>query len=207
LYWRYESKLKELESTAGSITAVAGEIRAFKREAMYWPPATTLTEDLVQALIAAMNGWRVVYAPHAMSVEHASATIDQEATRRARLMAGASQGLMWLLPRMAVRQPRLAWQVLSHKGLRPLVPAALLAYGASSLSLARTNRSARAMVAAEAAFYVCALLGRRDEARGRYRRWTYFPYYFCRMNAAAMSGLVGLARRRQGAAWTRVARG
>jgi cellulose synthase/poly-beta-1,6-N-acetylglucosamine synthase-like glycosyltransferase len=75
MYWRYESKLKEWESAAGSVSAVAGEILAFRREALYPPPAGMLTEDFVQAMLAATEGWRVVYAPSALSVERASATI------------------------------------------------------------------------------------------------------------------------------------
>jgi poly-beta-1,6-N-acetyl-D-glucosamine synthase len=207
LYWRYESKLKEWESAAGSSAAVAGEILAFRREALYALPAAMLTEDFAQAMTAASRGWRVVYAPQAVSVERASATIEDEATRRARIVTGASQTLIWLLPSLTSRQPRLAWQVVSHKGMRPLVPGALMALGASSLWLARSRRAARAVAIVETGFYLCAVLGRRDEARGRHRRWTYFPYYFCRMNGAAVEGLVALARHQLDAAWTRVPRG
>jgi hypothetical protein len=105
------------------------------------------------------------------------------------------------------RQPRLAWQIVSHKGMRPLVPAALLGLGASSLALARTSYAFRGMVCAQVAFYACAAVGKRDEARRRHRRWAYLPYYFCRMNVASVHGLFGLARKRRDAAWTRVARG
>lgn len=206
LYWRYESKLKEWESAAGSSAAVAGEILAFRREALYSLPGGMLTEDFAHAMTAAARGWRVIYAPAAVSVERASATIEDEATRRARLVAGACQTVLWLLPGLVVRQPRLAWQVVSHKGMRPLVPGALLALGTSSLWLARGQRPARAVAAAQIAFYLCAALGRRDEARGRHRRWTYLPYYFCRMNGASVTGLATLGLRRLDPVWTRVPR-
>lgn len=207
LYWRYESKLKQWESAVGSSAAVAGEILAFRREAHAPLPASMLTEDFAQAMAAASQGWRVVYVPDAVSVERASATIEYEAMRRARIVTGACQTLMWLLPRLVARQPRLAWQVISHKGMRPLVPGALAALAASSLRLAPGARIARAAVAAQLGFYSCAALGRRDEARGRHRRLTYLPYYFCRMQGASVSGLVALARRQLDAAWTRVPRG
>ena len=206
LYWRYESRLKEWESAAGSSSAVAGEILAFRREALYSVPAGMVAEDFAQAMMAASRGWRIVYAPNAVSVERASATTKDEATRRARIVTGASQALVWLLPSLVSRQPRLAWQVVSHKGMRPLVPGALVALGTSSLRLARRKRAARAAAVAQIGFYLCAALGRRDEARGRRRRWTYLPYYFCRMNGAAIEGLTALARGRFDAAWTRVPR-
>jgi len=58
LYWRYESRLKEWESRVGSVAAVAGEILAFRREAFPTPPPGTMTEDFVQAMLAAAAGWR-----------------------------------------------------------------------------------------------------------------------------------------------------
>jgi biofilm PGA synthesis N-glycosyltransferase PgaC len=207
LYWRYESKLKEWESAAGSSAAVTGEILAFRREAHYSLPAGMLTEDFAQAMAAASQGWRVVYAPEAVSVERASATIADEATRRARIVTGACQTLMWLLPRLVLRQPRLAWQVVSHKGMRPIVPAALMALAASSFWLAPRRRTAGVAASAQLGFCLCAALGRRDAKHGRHRRWTYFPYYFLRMNGASVEGLIALARRRLDAAWTRVPRG
>ena len=207
LYWRYESKLKEWESLAGSVTAVAGEVLAFRREALYPTPAGMLTEDFVQAMTAAAHGWRVVYAPLAISVERASATIDDEAIRRARIVTGRWQAMARLLPVMMRRQPRLAWQMFSHKGLRPLIPGALLSTMLSTLSLARRRRWARGLAAVQLAFYSVAAEGRRRQAGGRALGWTYLPFYFCRMNLATMAGLAAFVRRRRDAAWTKVARG
>lgn len=205
LYWRYESKLKEWESATGSLAAVVGEILAFRRDALYATPAGMLVEDFVQAMLAAARGWRVVYAPDALSIETASASLTHEATRRSRLMTGVWQAMAWVLPALVRRQPGLAWQVLSHKGLRPLVPGVLSTLALSSLSLSRSRPTARALTVAQAGFYGAAALGRRDVARGRKRRWTYLPYYFCRMNAAAMTGVAGLARHHDGT-WTKVPR-
>ena len=143
LYWRYESKLKEWESASGSVVGVAGEILAFRREAYRSPDAGIMNEDFVQAMLVAIDGWRVQYAPRALSVERASATIEDEATRRSRLTTGRAQALWRLLPGMLRSQPRLAWQVISHKGLRPLVPWALLIAAASNLRLAQASTRAR----------------------------------------------------------------
>ena len=125
LYWRYESKIKTWESAIGSTVGAAGEIVAFRREAFRPPPIGTMNEDLVQAVAAAADGWRVVYAPGAVSLERASLTVEDEATRRSRLVAGRFQALAALMPGLVRRNPRLAWQLVSHKGLRPIVPWAL----------------------------------------------------------------------------------
>jgi cellulose synthase/poly-beta-1,6-N-acetylglucosamine synthase-like glycosyltransferase len=207
LYWRYESRLKEWETRAGSVTAVAGEIIAFRREAFPQVPAGTVLDDFAQAMLAAAAGWRLVYAPRAVSLEIASATIGDEATRRARIVSGRGQALARFLPLVARRNPRFALQVVSHKGLRPLVPWALAAAAVSSVTAARRRRWARAALAAQAAFYGAAAAGLVTERRGRRSRLLYLPYWFCRMNFATLAGLADLARGRHDAVWVRVRRG
>jgi len=207
LYWRYESRLKEWESQVGSVTAVAGEILAFRRDAFPATPEGTLNEDLAQAMLAATAGWRVVYAPGALSLERASATTGDEAIRRARLVTGRGQALGRFLPALARRRPVLAAQLVSHKMLRPAIPWALLTAALSNLALARERRWARPALALQAAFYGAAALGARQERRGRRSRLLYLPYWFCRMNLATLEGLVRLATGRREAAWAKVRRG
>lgn len=207
LYWRYESKIKEWQTAVGSVTGVAGEILAFRREAYASPRAGTMNEDFVQALRAALDGWRVVYAPGAVSLERASATIGDEAIRRSRLVTGRWQALRELLPQAVRRDPGLAWQVVSHKGLRPLVPFAMLVAAVSNVGLARTRPWARSSLALQVAFYAAALAGRETERRGRRNRLLYLPYYFCRMNVATLDGVRNFAARRHEAVWAKVRRG
>jgi biofilm PGA synthesis N-glycosyltransferase PgaC len=207
LYWRYESKLKEWESATGSVVGAAGEILAFRREAYRSPEAGMLTEDFVQATLVAMAGWRVIYAPRACSIESASATIEDEAVRRARLITGRSQAMRRLLPALVRGHPQLAWRIVSHKGLRPIVPWALIVAAMSNLAAARTRPWARMLAALQTVFYGGALLGWRNERRGRSNRLTYLPFYFCRMNLATLRGLRDFVSGRHRAAWTRVRRG
>jgi cellulose synthase/poly-beta-1,6-N-acetylglucosamine synthase-like glycosyltransferase len=207
LYWRYESQLKVWESAVGSVVGAAGEIVAFRREAYEPAPAGTMNEDLVQSVMVATNGWRVVYAPDAVSLERASATIGDEATRRSRLVTGRWQALVRLLPGMVRRNPVYAWQVLSHKGLRPLVPWALATTAASNAQLARSRAWARWLAGGQLVFYAAAALGRHDEQAGRRRTLTYLPYYFCRMNLATLNGVWNFGSGRHEHVWARVRRG
>lgn len=207
LYWRYESKLKEWETSVGSVTAVAGEILAFRREAFPSPRPGTINDDFVQAMLVALDGWRVVYAPEAVSLERASATIGDEAVRRSRLVTGRWQALADLLPTAVRKNPGYALQVVSHKGLRPIVPFAMLAAALSNVSLSRERQWARVLLALQAAFYVAAGAGWASERRGRRSRVLYLPYYFCRMNVATLEGATNYVTRRREAVWTRVQRG
>jgi cellulose synthase/poly-beta-1,6-N-acetylglucosamine synthase-like glycosyltransferase len=206
-YWRYESKLKEWESACGSVTAASGEILAFRRAAFLEVPPDSLVEDLVQILFAAQAGWRVVYAPAAVSLERASATLADEATRRARLVAGRWQVTGRVLPRLALRQPRLAWQLASHKLTRPLIPGALVGLAAANATLTRHHGWARVAAGSQLVFYAAALHGWRTERTGGRNRLTYLAYYFCRMNIATAKAPLSLLTRRQNVMWTRVRRG
>lgn len=207
LYWRYESKIKMWESTVWSVSAGVGEMLAFRRSAYQRPPAGMLTEDLVQVMLAAADGWRVIYVPDAVSLERASTTTEDEAVRRARLMAGAWQATWKVLPQLARRRPAMAWQVASHKVGRLLVPWALLAIAASTLRLVPTVRWARWLLAAQSLFYGAARAGAVLERSGRRNRWLYLPYYFCRMNLAGLSGALKVLSQDTGGVWERVPRG
>jgi len=207
LYWRYESQIKAWENATGSVTGVAGEILAFRRAAYPELRAGTLNEDFVQAMTAAGQGWRVAYAPRAISLERASATIEDEALRRARLVTGRLQALGQVLGPLAATDPQLAWQVVSHKGMRPLVPGLLLVALLSSAALGRRSRWGRLIVAGQAAFAGAAVAGRHGERSGRRRRLTYMPYYFLRMNLATVRGILDFAAGRREAVWQRVERG
>jgi len=207
LYWRYESKLRTWESAVGSTVGAAGEVVAFRRAAFRPPPPGTISEDLVQAVLTAADGWRVVYAPDAVSLERASATIGDEALRRGRLVTGRMQALTSHLPQIARKNPRLAWQLVSHKGLRPIIPWALLGAAASSAGLARRRRWARWALALQGLFYAAAVAGWIGERRGRRRRALYLPYYFCRMNLATLAGIRNFLAGRRDATWQKVPRG
>ncbi|PLS76909.1 MAG: glycosyltransferase family 2 protein [Chloroflexi bacterium] len=207
LYWRYESKIKQWESQIGSVTGVAGEILAVRRDAFQAPPVGTVNDDFVLAMLAAIDGWRVVYAPDAVSLEPASATLRDEATRRSRIVTGRYQALWQLLPAMLRKRPQLAWQVISHKGLRPVVPFAMLVTLLSNLALLRGAGWARWIGMLQGVFYGSALLGWRNEARGRRNRWLYLPYYFCRVNGASVQGLQRFLSRRNHALWAKAKRG
>ncbi len=207
LYWRYESQIKAWENATGSVTGVAGEILAFRRAAYPELQAGTLNDDFVQAMTAAASGWRVAYAPRAVSLERASATIEDEALRRARLVTGRLQALGQVLGPLAARDPQLAWQVISHKGMRPLVPGLLLVALLSSAALGRRRPWGRMIVAGQAAFAAAAVAGWRAERTGRRHRFTHLPYYFVRMNVATVLGIRDFIAGRREAVWQRVDRG
>lgn len=208
LYWRYESRVKEWETSVGSVAGVAGEIIAFRRESFYPAPHGIINDDFVQAMLAARHGWRIVYVPEALSLERASATLEDEALRRSRVVAGRLQALRELIPELLRANPWFALQVVSHKGLRPLVPWALMAGYVSNVFVARRQAWGRWLLALQGSLYCAALAGWANARRGRRNpKPLYLPYYFCRMNLSSLKGIRDFFARRHTAAWVKVRRG
>ena len=208
-YWRYESAILRLEATVGSVTGVTGECLAVRRHLYRDMPIGVVNDDLYLAARTALDGWRVAYAPDAVSIERASATAAAESTRRGRIVRGRYQALGQLLPALALRRPAYAFQLVSHKALRLLVPWAVLAGAVATMWLAVSTPSIvpRVLLGLALGFLLTAAAGWRADRRRQGRRWTWLPYYLCRVAGAGVAGTLQAFSRSNGALWAKVPRG
>ena len=218
LYWRYESAIRRWETRLGVCTGVNGELLALRRELFTQAPADIINDDAWLAHGVIRRGYRVVYAPDAVSVEDVSATATDEVKRRSRMVAGQWQLLARAHRVLQWRRPVVAWQIMSHKLLRPLVPFGMMAaVGANIASVTGPGQGSGwagiwalaspwnwVLLAAQAAFYTVAAAGPR--LGGRMARLAYVPRFLVDSNIAALRGLGGFLRRQQGPTWERVAR-
>jgi cellulose synthase/poly-beta-1,6-N-acetylglucosamine synthase-like glycosyltransferase len=209
LYWRYEAAILRGEASFGSVSGVTGDLLALRRAAFERLAAGTINDDQAVALQAVAAGWRIAYAPEALSLERASATTAGESERRARIAGGRGQALWRLGPRVARRDPLYAWQLVSHKVLRLAIAPALATALLANLALVRRSRLEGALATGQLAFYALALVGWRADRRGRRSRWLFLPYYFCRMYGAGIRGLARALVRptEELTRWQRVTRG
>lgn len=208
-YWRYEAAIRRWESRFGSVSSVNGELLALRREAVTRLSSSVVNDDLVLAMEAAISGWRIAYAERALSLEPASATTGAESTRRTKLVAGRWSTLRRLGPRLARKDPLLTWQLLSHKALRLVLPAATAGLLVGNVAAVRRRSWAPPLLGAQCAFYAAAAAGWRVERRGTRNLLTFAPYYFVRMNIATAEGCLQALRRTPAslALWERVERG
>lgn len=209
LYWRYESFIQRMETRLGSCTAAVGEIMAVRRTAFEPAPEGIICEDFYQVMRLLRRGHRVVYQPSARSIERVSATPGDEMKRRTNIIAGRFQAMSMARQLLPVNSPRLVWQVLSHKFMRPLVPIAMIGMALSNLVLAvGGSRRWLAMLVAQAAFYLTAWLGTRTALPGPGGRIATLAAFLVRSNVAALMGLRRFALNRDGMhLWERVQRG
>jgi cellulose synthase/poly-beta-1,6-N-acetylglucosamine synthase-like glycosyltransferase len=219
LYWRYESFIKEQETRLGSCTGVAGEILAVRREFFEPPPENVINDDFYIGMRIVRRGRRLVYTPRARSTERSTGSAADEIARRSRIVAGRFQAISMagaLLPRSAVT----AWQVISHKFARPIVP--LLMIGALAANIAAVARPAGgeeaslllltapynwALLLLQGLFYAFALLPKSGlKLSGTAGRLLYLPSFLLDSNMAALLGLFRYMTGRQSTLWHRVPR-
>jgi cellulose synthase/poly-beta-1,6-N-acetylglucosamine synthase-like glycosyltransferase len=201
LYWRYESAIKRLESAVGSVVGGDGAIYALRRE-LYRPMGSADLSDFVNPLGVVALGYRNVYEPEAVCVEHGGETFEKEFRRKVRIVNRAWRALLGLRGLMnPFRFGVVALQLIVHKLIRWLVPVFMLLALASSIYLALASQFFRIVLAAQLLFYALALIGWLRSNAARLSRIFYVPYYFCLVNLASLVGIMDNYRGKTYATW------
>lgn len=208
LYWRYESFIKQQESRLGNCMGVAGEILALRRELFEPPPDHIINDDFYMSMRLVNRGYRIAYAPQARSYEHVSASAEDEIVRRSRIVAGRYQAMALMGQLVAWNRPLAAWQLISHKFLRPLIPLAMMAAFLLNLFFViRGNAGLYNLIfSLQIVFYLLALLGQRLPQSGMVGKLLYLPSFLVSSNWAALIGLMRHLTKRQTTLWQRAPR-
>ncbi|HEX6781118.1 MAG TPA: glycosyltransferase family 2 protein [Solirubrobacterales bacterium] len=199
-YWRYEMRVREMESALAGVTAGNGAIYAVRREA-YIPLAPSGSHDLSFPFAFAKRGLRSLYAPAARAEEKMVPTLEGEFARKRRMMVGlwdivVGEGMV--SPRGY--PPLFAFEIASHRLLRYLSPLLhLLALLANALLLGDGWFYVLAF-ALQLGLIAAALLGRRlPIAPFRIAR------YYAMTTASIAAGLWDRWRRGASGRWEKAA--
>ena len=204
LYMRYERWLHAMESRTGTMIGIDGALFAVRRRLYPRLPPGAVVEDFVAGLRCVEQGYRISFEPRAVGYEEAAASVADEFRRKVRMVAGGFQALVEFRHLLnPLRYPLVAWQLLSHKLLRWLVPFPLAVALGANLVLPLTRSTWHAsppghlLRGAGAAWQVPPV-----------RRFLpfYVPYYFCAVNLAALLGLFRFLGRSQSVLWDRPTR-
>lgn len=127
----HEHLLLEHESCAGSAIGAAGEALALRtnllRELIGRVPENTVNEDFALAMLVIAAGWRHRFDREIEAVEPCAESHSQELARRTRISAGRVRALAHTLSLFTnPLRPWILFQILSHKGLRLILPILLL---------------------------------------------------------------------------------
>lgn len=193
-YWKYETFLKAQEAQLSSTLGGHGHLHAIRAELYPYPRPGTINDDYIIHASVIGRGWRAVYEPEAVIREEA-----HEMTgfgRRVRIMAGNIQQLREIKTLLRPLRPMPIFFFLCHKGMRLVVPFAMI--GALILNLFLLNRVLyRTLLVIQVVFYLLAICGSMIRLRPKF---LMLPYYFSMINAATFLGayhaLTGLRQMR-----------
>jgi cellulose synthase/poly-beta-1,6-N-acetylglucosamine synthase-like glycosyltransferase len=195
-YWRYEMRVRELESALAGVTAGNGAIYAVRRDA-YVPLPAAGSHDLSFPFLLAKRGRRSLYVPWARAEEKMVPTLEGELARKRRMMAGlwdivVGEGML----RPGGYPPLYAFEIASHRLLRYATPFLHTAVLAANLALLGRGWVYTATLVAQLALLAAALLARAlPLAPLRIAR------YYVSTTASIALGLWDRARRGAPGAW------
>ena len=205
LYYRYERWIQTLESRIGSIIGADGAMYALARKHFRPPPQETIVDDFVISMTVARLGFRVLYDPEAIAIEHGTLTAREEFFRKVRIIAGGIQALKLGVGLPRLKQPSLLVGYISHKLLRWSVPCLLLAILLCSATLISKPFYA-VILAVQVSFYFAALTYGLNTFGLQQRRFAGIAYYFSLVNGAALLGIWRGLRGAQSVTWSRTIR-
>jgi len=203
VYWRYESKLKELDSRLYSVVGAAGEAFAIRTELYEQLPEDTLLDDFMLSMRITQKGYRNAYCPQAYAVEGGSLDMTEEGKRKVRIAAGGLQSVWRLRSLLNIfRFGFLSFQYISHRVLRwTITPFLLLFLPLITIFLCLKENLFIyfSFLAVQLIFCLFAMLG---NIYGKKYKLFYIPYYFLFMNLNVFKGIVYIIKRKnKSGAW------
>lgn len=135
MYWKFEKKIRKLESETGSVPGATGAIYAIRKNLFSSIPEQTLLDDVLIPLNVRMLGYRVIFDSKALAYDSVSKDISLEKQRKVRTLAGNWQ-LLYLRSGLLSPINNPLWtKFISHKIFRLLVPYFVILLFVSTLYL------------------------------------------------------------------------
>jgi cellulose synthase/poly-beta-1,6-N-acetylglucosamine synthase-like glycosyltransferase len=200
LYQRLETKLKEMESRAGTLTGAYGSIYAMPCE-LYEPLREDLISDFMGPLLLCRRGYRTIHESRAIAVETGTRSLSAEFRRKRRIVQRSLHGL-WVHRDLLnpFQSGWLAVQIWSHKVLRWLTPLWLLGVLVSTFIMV-THPAYRAVFILLLSALAAGLLGYALRLAGRPPGIFRYPSYGLMVVAATLCGLWDWLRGKYHVTW------
>jgi cellulose synthase/poly-beta-1,6-N-acetylglucosamine synthase-like glycosyltransferase len=200
-YMTYENYLRELETRVGSVIGVDGGIDAF-RKSLFVPLAPGALPDFVVPLQVIQGGNRVIYEKDALLQEATLADPSDEWRMRVRVILRSFHALYSMKALLnPFRFPLISFQIMSHKVLRYMVGIFQICALGFNVGLASTSIFYLGLLALHFLFYLLAIMG-SSELVGRFVPGATHAFYFCLLNASALSALVRFVKGDEQVVWT-----
>lgn len=200
-YWRYENKLKTLETEIYSTIIADGSIYAIKKELYPFPKENIVTDDLFISLNIIENGKKIIYNPNAFIIENCESNVRLEYRRKKRIASGCFQ-LMWeIIKDVFVKfDGIISFMFISHKILRWIGFIWMAAIFTCNLTLIN-NSFYLTIFFMQLLIYFLVILQYFLERKGIKLKGISFIYYFVITNVAQLHGMILCISKKQSVLW------
>jgi cellulose synthase/poly-beta-1,6-N-acetylglucosamine synthase-like glycosyltransferase len=203
-YWGYEKLIKQSESEVCSLIGVSGCLYAVRRSC-HQKLANDMIDDFVIATEIRLQGLRTVYEPAAISLEDTNKRGKDEFRMRVRVIQQTFSALHRYSDVLSLRRHGLfAFQMISHKVLRYLVPLFLLLALVANGLLVQEHLIYSVSFCAQLTCYLLAALGWAGDKRGLKLGSFSLPYYFILANTAIVVAFIKYMRGESRVVWQSV---
>jgi biofilm PGA synthesis N-glycosyltransferase PgaC len=213
LYWKYESKLKKIDSDFYSVVGAAGELFSIRTKLFEPVPSEVLLDDFIISMNICKKGYRVIYEPKAYAMEAPSLTMKDEQKRKIRISAGGFQSVIMLKDLLNIfKYGKLSFLYISHRVSRWVLCPVLLPiifvcnFIIVLFSGGYTFTIYTALLIAQIAFYSMAALGWLYSLNNKKSNIFYVPFYFVFINVALYIGFVRFLNNKQTVLWDKAKR-
>lgn len=157
-YWRYQQRIKQTESSLGSVLGCHGAFYLF-RTRLFEPLASdTINDDFILPMRIIAKHYKAVYEPAMLAIELEATDQPADFQRRLRISAGNMQQALRLWRLFSPTHSGVAFTFFSGKALRLLTPYLLIML----LILPTLHLEQwwyQLLMAAQGGFYITALAG------------------------------------------------
>ena len=201
LFWSYENRIKAAQTRIGTVTGCCGCIYSVRRT-LYEPLPADIISDLCEPLKILEKGYRIVFEPEAIAYEETTERTAEEFGMRVRVVTRGIRGLLYMRKLLnPLRHGFVAFQLISHKVLRWLVPVFALVFLIANIFIAGQHWFYALTLAGQVAFYGIAILGALLERYFVASRLLTVPLYFVAVNAAALVAMVKVLAGHRAVTW------
>jgi biofilm PGA synthesis N-glycosyltransferase PgaC len=210
LYWKYESRLKKIDSDFYSVVGAAGELFSIRTKLFDPVPPDVLLDDFIISMNICKKGYRVIYEPKAFAIEAPSLTMKDEQNRKTRISAGGFQSIIMLKDLLNIfKYGKVSILYISHRVSRwilcPLLLPIIFLCNVIVLQHAGTPFYV-ILLLAQLVFYLMAFLGWLFLIKNIKINVFYIPYYFVFMNFSLYLGLIRFFKKKQSVLWDKAKR-
>jgi cellulose synthase/poly-beta-1,6-N-acetylglucosamine synthase-like glycosyltransferase len=167
-----------------------GAIYAVRKELFEPIPENIILDDVYTPLVCVKKGYRTVFERDAIAYDRIAETPHDEFRRKTRTLGGNYQIFFTMSEVMDPFKSRLAFQIISHKIFRVLVPFFMVTLFISNL-IVLDAEFYQWILALQVMFYLMAWAG--AAFRRNITGALGIPYLFCLMNLSAVAGFINFA--------------